>query len=99
VRRGTAYLAAQPFTADYYALYNCTLAMYLADGPSGPDWARWNGAVRDRLIALQRPPRSGCERGSWPIGGYYDDAGGRVYTTALAALTLEVYYRFAPVKK
>jgi hypothetical protein len=36
-----------------------------------------------------------CERGSWsPDGDPFGNWGGRIYTTALAVLTLEVYYRF-----
>ena len=39
-----------------------------------------------------------CERGSWrPEGDAFGSWGGRVYTTALAVLTLEVYYRFQRV--
>ncbi len=103
VPQGATFLAGQAegaaSTANYYDLYNCTLALYAADGPSGPEWTRWNDHVRDRVIALQRPPDSGCERGSWPRQTGHDGNGGRVYTTALGVLTLEVYYRYTPVKK
>jgi hypothetical protein len=105
VRKGAAYLAREADAAgrapSYYDLYNCTFALYAADGPSGPHWTQWNRAVRDRLIAMQRPADAGCERGSWPMTAHdhEDKAGGRVYTTALAVLTLEVYYRFATGKK
>ena len=74
----------------YYAWYNCTLGVFLA---GGPEWDRWNKAVRDRIVARQE--KGGCQRGSWPGDGGYDSTGGKVYTTALAVLTLEVYYRFA----
>lgn len=83
-------LAARGVT-DYYTWYNCTLGMYLA---GGEPWERWNKVVRDRVIGLQA--KAGCERGSWPPDGDESGhAGGRVYSTALAILTLEVYYRFA----
>ena len=36
-------------------------------------------------------------RGSWEPVGRWCGVGGRVYATALNALTLEVYYRYAPV--
>jgi hypothetical protein len=75
---------------DYYMLYNCTLGMFLE---GGPEWDRWNKAVRDRLLAAQGT--KGCERGSWSPGEHYGMIGGRVYCTALAVLTLEAYYRFA----
>jgi hypothetical protein len=81
---------------EFYTLYNATLAMYLTGGPR---WDRWNKAIRDAVVVKQdRGP--GCQRGSWDpsrtIGGHQ---GGRIYSTALATLTLEVYYRFARDEK
>lgn len=80
-------------TADgfnvYYWYYG-TLAMYQAGGPA---WQRWNATVRDTLVNLQR--RDGHKLGSWdPDPTRYGTHGGRVYATALSALTLEVYYRY-----
>lgn len=93
-----------------YLCYNCTLAMFQV---GGEPWKRWNDGVRDHLIHWQSPdPRPGknglrviggppavsCERGSWsPDTDPYSDWGGRIYTTALAVLTLEVYYRYQRV--
>ncbi len=82
--------------ADYYLWYNCTLAMKTA---GGADWDRWNKIVRDLVIGLQKPKDAGCARGSWDPDPRWGQQGGRVYSTALAVLTLEVYYRFATVKK
>ena len=39
--------------------------------------------------------RKGCQRGSWAPTDRWGDRGGRIYSTALAVLTLEVYYRYA----
>ena len=77
--------------ADHYLWYNCTLAMFQA---GGEPWRRWNAVVRDRVISLQESGAE-CRRGSWPPHDRWGDTGGRIYTTALAVLTLEVYYRFA----
>ena len=79
--------------SDYYLWYNCTLAMFQAGG--GP-WERWNNALRDHVIERQLQGEA-CERGSWPPDDRWSDHGGRVYSTALAVLTLEVYYRFQRV--
>jgi len=76
---------------DYYLWYNCTLGMFHA---GGEPWRRWNAIVRDRIIGLQR--HSGCERGSWDPGSRWGKWGGRIYTTSLAILTLQVYYRYTP---
>ena len=96
VQKGAAYLAdraeAEAMFPNYYLTYNCTMAMFQV---GGEPWKRWNGVVRDRVTALQ-VLGDGCNRGSWPAD-MWSAKGGRVYTTALAVLTLEVYYRFQRV--
>jgi hypothetical protein len=78
--------------AEFYTLYNATLAMYQA---GGENWNRWNTAVRDAVVANQTKGTA-CDRGSWdPRGTFGGDRGGRIYSTALATLMLEVYYRFS----
>ena len=53
--------------------------------------------MRDSVIGHQI--HEGCERGSWAPLDRWGMQGGRIYSTALAVLTLEVYYRYAPVEK
>ena len=54
----------------------------------------WNSRIRD--VLLQNQSRDGDSAGSWdPVGDSYGDSGGRIYTTALGALCLEVYYRYS----
>jgi hypothetical protein len=75
---------------NFYYWYYATLALYQH---GGAPWARWNAATRDRIVRLQH--RSGHGAGSWdPDESLYGPKGGRIYCTALAALTLEVYYRY-----
>ena len=81
--------AAAP--GDYYTFYNGTLAMFQA---GGQPWKRWNDVVRDTLVDRQCGEDEGCRRGSWEPIGQWSPEGGRVYSTALAVLTLEVYYRY-----
>ncbi len=75
---------------NYYLWYNCALAMFQA---GGEPWRRWNDVVRDMIVGLQC--HHGCARGSWDPSSRWGNEGGRIYTTALAVLTLEVYYRYA----
>lgn len=82
-------VANQPH--DYYLWYNCTLAMYQA---GGEPWNRWNKIIREKVQTLQ-VHGDGCDRGSWAPDDQWGGYGGRIYSTALATLTLEVYYRFA----
>jgi hypothetical protein len=76
--------------SNVYYWYYATLALYQH---GGQPWSRWNAQMRDRIVGLQRT--SGHQTGSWdPDGSQYGSKGGRIYCTALAALTLEVYYRY-----
>jgi len=85
---------ADEATCDYYLWYNCTLAMFQV---GGEHWQRWNDLVRDTIIGLQR--HDGCERGSWDPISRWGRFGGRIYSTALATLTLETYYRYTPQRE
>ncbi|HET6328252.1 MAG TPA: prenyltransferase/squalene oxidase repeat-containing protein [Planctomycetaceae bacterium] len=76
---------------EYYWYYG-TLAMYQFGGDG---WNSWNAAIRDLLIAEQRT--DGDYAGSWDPLGPWAQYGGRIYSTALSTLCLEVYYRFLPL--
>ena len=96
VKEGAQYLANQANLFDrnqgnFYTWYNCTLAMFQ---PGGETWKRWNDVVRDLIVRRQRQEPRTCLDGSWDPNTYLDDGGGRIYSTALAVLTLEVYYRY-----
>jgi hypothetical protein len=60
-----------------------------------PVWPRWNAKNRDQLVAQQA--RFGHETGSWFFAEPDTAPGGRLAHTALAILTLEVYYRLLPI--
>jgi len=76
--------------SNFYYWYYATLALYQH---GGEPWSRWNDKIRDRIVKLQCG--SGHQIGSWePDGSLYGTKGGRIYCTTLAALTLEVYYRY-----
>ncbi len=75
---------------NLYYWYYGTLAMYQHGGEA---WARWNAQVRDEIVRRQRT--AGHASGSWdPDESQYGTHGGRIYGTALATLSLEVYYRY-----
>jgi hypothetical protein len=75
---------------NVYYWYYATLGLYQH---GGEPWSRWNARMRDRIAGLQRT--SGHQTGSWdPDESPYGTKGGRIYCTTLAALTLEVYYRY-----
>jgi hypothetical protein len=80
---------------DMYYWYYATLAMYQL---GGDHWKRWNEAMLTSIVTSQRMDGDYCQhKGSWdPIDPWGPD-GGRVYSTALLAMCLEVYYRYARV--
>ncbi len=89
----------QNHPVDYYYWYYASLAMYMYAGPDSPNakngmWDTWNPAMKTAVLHSQETEQDGDEHGSWdPISRWSWEAG-RVYATALNALTLEVYYRY-----
>ena len=64
----------------------------------GEPWEKWNQRVRTLLIESQTG--RGRYPGSWsPDEFEWGKKGGRIYTTAMAVCTLEVYYRHLPLFK
>jgi hypothetical protein len=61
----------------------------------GPQWDQWNQQMRDYLVESQ--VRHGHEHGSWFFPDEHALAGGRLYTTAMCVMILEVYYRHLPL--
>ncbi len=80
--------AAHP---DLYCWYYASLCMLQMNSPA---WSDWNARTRDTLIQLQT--RGGFADGCWEIDAKGIDRAGYIFTTAIATLTLEVYYRYAP---
>jgi hypothetical protein len=77
---------------DMYYWYYGSLALFQVGGDA---WRQWNGALKSAVVDHQR--KSGCAAGSWdPVGPWGAD-GGRIYSTALMTMTMEVYYRYARV--
>lgn len=73
-----------------YFWYCGTLACFLAGGDA---WREWNDALKAVFL-----PAQNADGSFTPIGVYSEDAGDRpdhaAFTTALAVLSLEVYYRY-----
>ncbi|NOZ38908.1 MAG: hypothetical protein GXP24_01615 [Planctomycetes bacterium] len=78
---------------NFYFWYYATLALHRNQGQSAAAaeaWEAWNHALTTTLLATQQSD------GSWDVNTAWGGCGGRVYTTALSALCLEVYYRYNP---
>jgi len=90
---------------DYYYWYYASLALFQVGGSY---WDKWEVAMAKTLLDNQRgfrPEDKGStkdsldEHGSWDAVDAWHVAGGRVYSTAINCLTLQVYYRYEKIKK
>jgi hypothetical protein len=78
--------------ANMYYNYYATQIMHQF---GGDPWELWNSQMRDFLVRTQ--VGEGHESGSWYFDGGQAKPGGRLYVTAVAIMTLEVYYRHMPL--
>jgi hypothetical protein len=84
---------------SYYALYYQTFLMFQKGGDW---WQKWNDPMQDFLKSRLRTDGTVDKyKGSWDLipGDEPTGYGGRVMSTSLAVLTLEVYYRYLQVNK
>jgi hypothetical protein len=100
VAKGVAFLKESPPQKEHFEVDYCYYATRVMILAGGDDWHRfWNPKMRDLLIDLRRTDDDPAVRGSWDKdSGIIGTSCGRLGTTALAALTLEVYYRGTPRK-
>jgi hypothetical protein len=85
-------------TDKFYYWYYGTLAMFQYGGEK---WKKWNTALMTTLVDNQRKggPLDGSLQdidGSWDPVMHWNTYG-RVYTTAMGAFCLEVYYRYESI--
>ncbi len=96
---GARYLMANQPDLDAHNLYYWYYATQVMHNLADMDWETWNGKMRTILVDSQT--REGCAAGSWdpdkPRRDAWGAAGGRLMTTSLSCLTLEIYYRYLPL--
>ncbi len=106
VAKGVGLILAQPMawddgdigTVDFYYWYYATYALHqFSITPEGrAAWKTWQGLMR--AAVLDRQVQEGDEKGSWPPQvDPWGSIGGRVYSTAILALCMEVFYRYDTV--
>ena len=85
-----------PTSNDMYYNYYGTLVQRMYAGDTGKHWPRWNALMKGHLMKTQvKGKPNNHKHGSWMFQGALGDAqGGRLYNTAMAAMTLMVYYRY-----
>jgi molecular chaperone DnaK len=95
MQQGVEFLSKQgPSKNNIYYNYYATQVLYHSGGEA---WKKWNDVMRDQLVNSQI--KTGHASGSWDatIDAHGRGPGGRLYTTCMATMTLEVYYRHLPL--
>lgn len=95
IRHLPSWSANQKGSISLYYWYYATLALHMS---GAPEFASWNKALIEALLKGQE--KRGAKAGSWnPDICILGERGGRVYSTAISTLCLEVYYRYLPFYK
>ncbi len=93
LRVGVEYLEELgPSNDNQYYNYYATQVLHHWGGAK---WKKWNRVMREQLISTQET--TGHAAGSWAPRDPHSRSGGRLYSTCLSILTLEVYYRHLPL--
>jgi len=95
LQAGAERIAKSGPSKDLYFSYYATQIMHHMEGEM---WISWNNKMKKMLLESQST--KGHEAGSWyegVDGGHGAHAAGRIYTTSLATMILEVYYRHLPI--
>ena len=97
---GTSYLMHHLPDGDFPNVYYWYYTTQVMHNMSGYEWDTWNRKMRDLLVHTQIRNVDQCANGSWaPEKDAWGRYGGRIMTTSLSCLTLEIYYRYLPLFK
>jgi hypothetical protein len=77
---------------DHYYWYYASYALFQMGGPR---WTAWQKKLEPALLAHQHRDGGNMNlHGSWDPVCVWGEDGGRVYSTAILALTLQANYRY-----
>lgn len=103
IMKRVARLKREPPTRTLTNMYYYYYATQVMFNVGGEDWNDWNTKMRDLLVDTQdkgNNAKHAHQKGSWgPAGDPWARGGGRMMTTSMALLTLEVYYRYLPLNR
>jgi hypothetical protein len=81
----------EPASLDFDYWHFGSLAMYQV---GGEPFDKWNEAMKTAIIPHQHRDPKRHDYGSWDPVDAWSAAGGRVYSTAMLCLCMEIYYRY-----
>jgi hypothetical protein len=79
---------------DPHHWFWATQAIFAFDGPSGPYWKKWNPEIKKALMGPIVKDKDKCLHSSWLPTDKWACEGGRVYSVAINAGALLIYYRY-----
>ena len=89
IKKGTHFRGDTP--GDIYQIYFGTRSAFYQKGKV---WETWNSSMKKCLLGSQKKGNASSLGGSWdPTRGHTGHKLGRVGTTALMALTLQIYFQ------
>jgi hypothetical protein len=97
LNEGAKYLLGhvpRPGKDTSYCWYYATQVMYHLQGEY---WQQWNESMKETLRSTQH--QDGPLAGSWDPKDNWERKGGRIYSTSLRVLMLEIYFRHLPLYK
>lgn len=100
IERGVQWLSEQgpAISGNRASMYYNYYATQVMRHYEGELWDKWNEKMRDSLVESQNKEKASHEFGSWHFTGDHGaERGGRLYSTSLATMILEVYYRHMPI--
>ena len=77
--------------SSYYWYYGTQFMFHM----QGDYWRRWNTSLQGLILKTQNKNKN--RSGSWDPKDQWERTGGRVYSTSMRLLMLEVYYRHLPL--
>jgi Ca-activated chloride channel family protein len=81
---------------DHEQWFFAANGLFMFDGPTGKFWKGWNESIKTALVPNERTKKDGCLDGSWDPEPSAEKGKqhGRIRSTALGSLCMEVYYRY-----
>lgn len=95
VEQATQYMLDNPPSKKNHNFYYFYYGSLMLSQLNNEIWPQWNDMMREHIVSQQSS--SGELDGSWDTNTQWGTRGGRIYTTSMAALTLQVYYRYLPM--
>ena len=83
----------QSLNHSYYSWYLGTLACFFHGGDV---WTRWNTASKPAILSQQIVEKHSHSLGSFRTADMWSFAAGKIYSTSINVLSLEIYYRYMP---